>query len=112
MAPTTPPRFHARTRREQPHGFCLTGPSGGAAIALIRARSPEERVRPSGVPMVDHQQCEEIIRWVAAALHEGDEFGQRARVAATNLGPDSIVTLAGLFHSEHSPPAELAKKFP
>ncbi len=49
---------------------------------------------------------------MAAALHEPDEFMRRAQAAATDLGPGSIETLAGLFHSEHSPPAEIAEKFP
>lgn len=49
---------------------------------------------------------------MAAALHEPDEFMRRAQDAATDLGPGSIETLAGLFHSEHSPPAEIAGKFP
>jgi hypothetical protein len=56
--------------------------------------------------MVNRQRCEEKIRCVASALHEPDDFLRRAQAAATDLGPDSTETLAGLFHSELSPPAE------
>jgi hypothetical protein len=62
--------------------------------------------------MVDRQRYEENIRWVAYALFEPDEFMRRARTAASDLGPRSIETLARLFHSEHSPPAEIADQFP
>lgn len=59
-----------------------------------------------------NELCAEKIRWVAAAIHESDEFRSRASIAARELGPQSIETLATLFHSEHSPPEELADKFP
>jgi hypothetical protein len=62
--------------------------------------------------MIDRQQCEEKIRWVATTLHQPDEFTRRARTAASDLGPRSIEMLTGLFHSEHSPPAEIADEFP
>ena len=62
--------------------------------------------------MINKQQCEEKIRWVAAALHEPEDFRQRAQTAANDLGPKSIETLAQFFHSEHTPPPELADKFP
>ncbi len=62
--------------------------------------------------MVDSNQCEEQIRWVAAVFHEPDEFRRRAKAAATTLGPSSVETLAHLFHGEPSPPAELAVEFP
>jgi hypothetical protein len=62
--------------------------------------------------MIDKQQCEEKIRWVAAALHEPVEFRRRAQTVANDLGPNAIETLAQLFHSEHTPPAELADEFP
>ena len=62
--------------------------------------------------MFEIEQCTEKIRWVAAAIHESDEFRSRANAAARELGPDSIEILSKLFHSEHSPPKELADKFP
>ena len=51
------------------------------------------------------------IRWVAESMYELDEFRQRAKIAAGELGPESIDQLSKMFHSEHSPPEELAEKF-
>ena len=62
--------------------------------------------------MIDNKLCAEKIRWVAASIHESDEFRSRASAAANELGADAIETLSTLFHNEHSPPAELADKFP
>src|SRR5215813_2603246 len=62
--------------------------------------------------MIDQGQCEKQIRWVAAALHEEDEFRQRAEAAANALGPTSIETLAQLFLADSRPPPELADSFP
>ncbi|GAB3254520.1 hypothetical protein [Chitinimonas naiadis] len=39
-------------------------------------------------------------------------FEHRARAVAVDLGSDYVEILAGLFHSEHSPPPELAHQFP
>ena len=62
--------------------------------------------------IIDQHACAEKIRWVARAIHEPEVFNKRARTAADQLGPQTIDTLAALFHSEHSPPDELADQFP
>jgi len=61
---------------------------------------------------IDAQLCGEKIRWVASSMHDSVEFCTRARAAADDLGPDAIMTLATLFHSEHNPPDDLADQFP
>lgn len=60
------------------------------------------------VPM----DCEATIRWVAASIRDEAEFPKRASVAAQRLGPTAILELMYLFHSESTPPAELADRFP
>ena len=62
--------------------------------------------------MIDRHTCAEKIRWVARVFHKPEVFKKRARTAAEQLGPETIDTLAELFHSEHTPPDELADQFP
>ncbi|MCH8239413.1 MAG: hypothetical protein IIB62_05035 [Proteobacteria bacterium] len=62
--------------------------------------------------MISAELCVEKIRWVASSVHDADGFRSRASAAADDLGPDAIETLATLFHSEHSPPDNLADQFP
>ena len=62
--------------------------------------------------MTSAELCVEKIRWVASSVHDAEGFRSRASAAADELGPDAIETLATLFHSEHSPPDELAEQFP
>ena len=57
------------------------------------------------------EQLAQKIRWVAEAIHQSDIFVERAKQVALELGPDSIPQLAKQFHSEHSPPPELAAQF-
>lgn len=61
-------------------------------------------------PPVDH--LAQKIRWIAEAIGQPDVFVERAKQVATELGPDSIPHLAKQFHTEHSPPPELAAQFP
>ena len=61
--------------------------------------------------MIDAELCAEKIRWVASSIHESDEFRSRASAAVNELGPGAIETLSTLFHSEHSPPEQLADRF-
>jgi hypothetical protein len=51
------------------------------------------------------------IRWVAEAIGQSDDFVERAKQVASELGPGSIPRLAKQFHAEHSPPPELAAQF-
>jgi len=55
----------------------------------------------------------EKVNWVAQAW-AGDlaELRVRAAAAADEIGPAAIEHLSTLFHSEHSPPTELAERFP
>ncbi len=62
--------------------------------------------------MIGIELCAEKIRWVASSIHESDEFCKRAGTAASDLGAGAIETLEALFHTEHSPPADLADRFP
>ena len=62
--------------------------------------------------MIDAELCGEKIRWVASSFHNLEEFRSRAKTAAGDLGPESIETLSSLFHSEGSPPADIADQFP
>lgn len=57
------------------------------------------------------EQLTQKIRWVAEAIQQSDVFIERAKQAALELGPGSIPQLAKQFHSEHSPPPELATQF-
>jgi hypothetical protein len=63
--------------------------------------------------MATREHCESVIRHVASGLAEDDaEFRRRAEAGAGELGVNSIDLLTTLFHSEHTPPPELAEKFP
>lgn len=60
----------------------------------------------------NHDDLNSKIRWVAEVVNNGTQFKERARKAALELGPNSIESLTGLLHSEHTPPKELEEKFP
>ncbi len=62
--------------------------------------------------MIDKDRYADKIRWVAASFGAMVEFRSRGREAAGELGSESIEVLATMFHDEHSPPEELADKFP
>lgn len=57
-------------------------------------------------------RCERKVRWVAASFNDFEHFRPLARTASQQLGPDAIETLGTIFHTEHSPPEELADQFP
>jgi len=53
------------------------------------------------------------VRWVAeVAGFDHAAFGSRAASSARHLGAARIEALAGLFHAEHTPPADLMPRFP
>jgi len=58
-------------------------------------------------------QLNDRVRWVASGYASDlSELRVRAKTVATELNPTSIDVLAGLSHSEHTPPPELAGSFP
>ena len=58
-------------------------------------------------------QLNERVRWVASRFaNDLSEFRARAKTVATEFNPASIDQLANLFHSESSPPPEIAGAFP
>lgn len=85
---------------------------GDTLVEAVCAAQPRTCKRTAYSLMIETEQCAEKIRWVAASIHESDEFRSRARAAANELGADSVEMLSTMFHSEHSPPKELAGKFP
>ena len=62
--------------------------------------------------MDSEQLCRELVRDVAAVIHDEHEFLRKARQAAEALGSESIEVMAKMFHDEPSPPPELADRFP
>lgn len=57
--------------------------------------------------------CNDRVRWVAEVAGFDDvAFGARAASSARHLGAARIEELAGLFHAEHTPPADLTSRFP
>jgi hypothetical protein len=64
------------------------------------------------MPAPSRVQLNEKVRWVARALHDPPLFEQRAEGVAEEFGAEAIDVLAGLFHSEHTPPPDLKPLFP
>ncbi|WP_432720806.1 hypothetical protein R0381_002920 [Jeongeupia wiesaeckerbachi] len=52
------------------------------------------------------------IRRIAEAIGDPPEFSRRAHETAKAIGASAIELLAAEFHTEHSPPADVANKFP
>lgn len=62
---------------------------------------------------VAEPSCNDRVRWVAEVVSFDDaSFRSRAASSARHLGAARIEELAGEFHAEHTPPAELMSKFP
>lgn len=61
---------------------------------------------------VAEPSCNDRVRWVAEVAGFDDaEFRSRAASSARYLGAARIEELAGEFHAEHTPPAELIPRF-
>jgi hypothetical protein len=57
-------------------------------------------------------QLNDRVRWVASAFASDlSVMRVRAKVVASESGPNSIDQLASLFHTEHTPPPELSASF-
>jgi hypothetical protein len=97
----------------------------GAAFALwlliVCLRKSQNRIPASVVTAKSknmsaegaENQLNDRVRWVASKFASDlSELRARAKTVAAELNPASIDQLASLFHSEHSPPPDIAGSFP
>jgi hypothetical protein len=59
-----------------------------------------------------HYSAYERIAWVAASIKDAEVFKDRARIAAEQLGPQSIRGLPRFFHNPPEEPSDVTGQFP